>query len=244
MSWKAKFFLYLQRVMGRLSIFIVGPLTFIAVKLMGYRVRELKETRKVVRDLFEKHKGPWIVCPNHLTMIDSVILAYAMVPLRNYLFNYRMLLWNIPERSNFQSNIFLTVICYPVKCVPVDRRGDRGKIKSTMDNCAYLLEKGESLLIFPEGTRSRTGRVDTENFSYGVGRLIANATDCWVMCVYLRGDDQKTYSNIPEFGEHFTIKIETFSPDMKNRGLKAQRSCARQIIEHLSRMEKDYFDRQ
>ncbi|MBW2558134.1 MAG: 1-acyl-sn-glycerol-3-phosphate acyltransferase [Deltaproteobacteria bacterium] len=194
--------------------------------------------------MFKQHRGPWIVCPNHLTMIDSVILAYAMAPLHGYMLKYRILPWNLPERANFQSNIFLSVLCYLAKCIPISRGGDRRKMKSTMDKCAYLLKNGESLLIFPEGGRSRTDRVDTEDFSYGVGRLIANSTDCRVMCIYLRGDGQKTYSNIPEFGEHFTIRIETFSPDMENRRLKAQRSCAKQIVEHLSRMEKDYFDRQ
>ena len=244
MNWTARFFLYLQYVMGRLSVFVVGPLVFITIKLTRYRVRELKETRKVVQDLFEKHRGSWMICPNHLTMIDSVVLAYAMAPLYRYMLNYRVLPWNLPESANFQSNIFLAVICYLAKCIPISRGGDRRKMKSTMDKCTYLLENRENLLIFPEGGRSRTGRVDTENFSYGVGRLIANATDCRVMCVYLRGDGQKTYSSIPEFGEHFTIKIETFSPDMENRRLKAQRSCARQIVERLSQMEKDYFDRQ
>jgi len=244
MNWTAKIRLYLQRFMGHLSIFIIAPFVFIAVKLMRYRVRDLNETRKVVQNLFKQHRGPWIVCPNHLTMIDSVILAYAMAPLHGYMLKYRILPWNLPERANFQSNIFLSVLCYLAKCIPISRGGDRRKMKSTMDKCAYLLKNGESLLIFPEGGRSRTDRVDTEDFSYGVGRLIANSTDCRVMCIYLRGDGQKTYSNIPEFGEHFTIRIETFSPDMENRRLKAQRSCAKQIVEHLSRMEKDYFDRQ
>ncbi|MBW2648303.1 MAG: 1-acyl-sn-glycerol-3-phosphate acyltransferase [Deltaproteobacteria bacterium] len=239
-----KFLLYLQNVMGRLAIFVIGPLIFLAIKLMRYKVRDLNKTRKMAQNLFKKHRGPWMICPNHLTMIDSVVLAYAIAPLHGYMLNYRILPWNLPESANFQSNIFLAVICYLAKCIPISRGGDRREMKSTMDKCAYLLENGESLLIFPEGRRSRTGRVDTENFSYGVGRLIANATDCRVMCVYLRGDGQKTYSNIPRFGEHFTIRIETFSPDMENRGLKAQRSCARQIVERLSRMEQDYFDRQ
>ena len=239
-----KSLLYLQYVMGRLAIFVIGPLVFLAIKLMRYKVRDLSKTRKMAQDLFKKHRGPWIICPNHMTMIDSAIVAYAIAPLYRYMLQYRLLPWNLPEQANFQSNIFLAILCYLAKCIPISRGGDRRKMKSTLDKCNYLLGKKENLLIFPEGGRSRTGRVDTENFSYGVGRLIANAGDCRVMCVYLRGDGQKTYSSIPEFGEHFTMKIETFSPDMENRGLKAQRSCARQIVEHLSRMEKDCFDRQ
>jgi len=244
MKRTTKCFLYLQFILGSLSVFVVGPLTFLAIKLMRYRVRNLSKTRKKVRSLLAKHRGPWMICPNHLTMIDSVVLAYAMAPLHRYMLNYRILPWNLPESANFQSNVFLAIICYLVKCIPVSRGGDRKKIKSTMDKCAYLLKKGESLLIFPEGKRSRTGRVDTKNFSYGVGRLVNSSSDCHVMCIYLRGDGQDTYSNIPRFGELFTMKVETFEPYTESKGLKAQRDCAEQIVKRLARMEKDYFDRQ
>ena len=239
-----KCLVYLQFILGSLLVFVFGPLIFLAIKLMRYRVRDLNKTRKVVRDLLVKHRGPWMICPNHLTMIDSVVLAYAMAPLHRYMLNYRILPWNLPESANFQSNVFLAIICYLAKCIPVSRGGDRKKMKSTMDKCTYLLDKGESLLIFPEGGRSRTGRVDTENFSYGVGRLINNNSDCRVMCIYLRGDGQDTYSNIPRFGERFTMHIEAFKPHTERKGLKAQRDCAEQIVKELARMEKDYFDRQ
>jgi hypothetical protein len=239
-----KCLVYLQFILGSLLVFVFGPLIFLAIKLMRYRVRDLSKTRKEVRALLAKHKGPWMICPNHLTMIDSVVLAYAMAPLHRYMLNYRILPWNLPESANFQSNVFLAIICYLAKCIPVSRGGDRKKMKSTMDKCTYLLEKGERLLIFPEGKRSRTGRVDTENFSYGVGRLTNNNSDCHVMCIYLRGDGQDTYSNIPRFGERFTMHIEAFKPHTERKGLKAQRDCAEQIVKQLARMENDYFDRQ
>jgi hypothetical protein len=239
-----KCLVYLQFILGSLLVFVFGPLIFLAIKLMRYRVRDLSKTRKEVRALLAKHKGPWMICPNHLTMIDSVVLAYAMAPLHRYMLNYRILPWNLPESANFQSNVFLAIICYLAKCIPVSRGGDRKKMKSTMDKCTYLLEKGERLLIFPEGKRSRTGRVDTENFSYGVGRLTNNNSDCHVMCIYLRGDGQDTYSNIPRFGERFTMHIEAFKPHTERKGLKAQRDCAEQIVKQLDRMENDYFDRQ
>ena len=244
MKRTTKYLLSLQFIVGSLLVFVVGPLVFLAIKLLRYRVRDLNKTRKTVRDLLVKHRGPWMICPNHLTMIDSVVLVYAMAPLHSYMLNYRLLPWNLPESANFQSNIFLAVLCYLAKCIPVSRGGDRKKMKSTMDKCTYLLKKGESLLIFPEGGRSRTSRVDTENFSYGVGRLVNNIPDCQVMCIYLRGDGQKAYSNIPRFGELFTMKVETFKPYTESKGLKAQRDCAEQIVKELARMEKDYFDRQ
>ena len=236
--------LSLQYLAGRLSAFLLAPLLYLAMHCMGYRVRHLNEARRRVAELYARHRGPWILCPNHLTMIDSMVIAYAMAPMHRYLIQYRRLPWNLPERANFQQNIFLALLCYLTKCIPVDRGGDRERVKSTMEKCAHLLERKESLLIFPEGTRSRTGRVDREAFSYGVGRLLVHSPDCRVMCLYLRGHGQTTYSTVPRFGESFTIQIEPFRPEMDGRGLKAQRECARQIVGHLARMEQDYFDRQ
>ncbi|TFG91053.1 MAG: 1-acyl-sn-glycerol-3-phosphate acyltransferase [Syntrophobacterales bacterium] len=243
MNWKTRYLLRLQRFLGRLSIFVIAPLTHLFVRVMGYRVRDLRRARRTIRDLFKEHGGAWIICPNHLTMIDSIILQCAMAPLHGYMIRYRRFPWNLPERANFQKNIFLTVVCYLSKCIPISRGGDRGKIKSILDRCVYLLKKRESLIIFPEGGRSRTGRVDVEKASYGVGRLVANASNCRVMCMYLRGDGQETYGGIPRFGEHFTMQIEAFKPEMEGRGLKAQRDCARQIVGRLARMEEEYFDR-
>jgi 1-acyl-sn-glycerol-3-phosphate acyltransferase len=243
MNWKTRNLLRLQGLLGRLSIFVIAPLSHLFVRVMGYRVRELREVRRTISHLFGEHKGPWLICPNHLTMIDSVILQCAMAPLHGYMIRYRRFPWNLPERANFQKNIFLAVLCYLAKCMPVSRGGDREKIKSILARCAYLLKRRESLLIFPEGGRSRTGRVDVEKASYGVGRLVANAPHCRVMCLYLRGDGQETYGGIPRFGERFTMKIEAFTPEMEGRGLKAQRDCARQIVERLARMEEEYFDR-
>ncbi|MBN2396872.1 MAG: 1-acyl-sn-glycerol-3-phosphate acyltransferase [Deltaproteobacteria bacterium] len=244
MNWKTRFSLRLQSFLGRLAVFVIGPFNYLFLWVMRYRVRELSQVRRRVRALFDEHGGPWIICPNHLTMIDSVIFQCAMAPLYGYMVRYRWFPWNLPERANFQKNLFLTTYCYLSRCLPVSRGGDREQIRSTFERCLSLMRKKENLLIFPEGGRSRTGRVNVENASYGVGRLLANTPDCRVMCVYLRGDGQETYSGIPRFGERFTIRIEAFTPEMEGSGLKAQRSCARQIVEHLARMEEEYFDRQ
>lgn len=98
-------------------------------------------------------------------------------------------------------------------------------------------------MIFPEGTRSRSGRVNTEDFPYGVGRLFCNVPDCRVMTVYLRGAGQKTYSKFPRYGETFVVRAEEFTPKTGLKGLRAQRECAKQIVNRLSEMEKDYFKR-
>ncbi|MDO8784870.1 MAG: lysophospholipid acyltransferase family protein, partial [Syntrophales bacterium] len=237
-----KMFLQLQYTLGQMAIFFLGPLYFIAIKLLRYRVRGLKELRREFALQIKKHEGPWIICANHLTMIDSMLLTYSTASLYTHLMHYRVLPWNLPERNNFQRNILLTLFCYLAKCIPVNRGGDRKEMKKTLDKCAYLLTEKQHLMIFPEGGRSRTGRVDTENFSYGVGRFIKDIAGCEVMCIYLRGDGQDNYGTIPKFGERFTAVMSVLELQKTELGgLRAQKYYAEQIIKRLAQMEEDYF---
>jgi len=235
-------FLQLQSMLGWLAIFIIGPLYFIALKAMGYRVRDLKRIRQEYSLELKRHQGPWIICANHLTMIDSAILVYATTSLYAHLRHYRAIPWNLPERDNFQRNILLSIFCYLGKCIPVNRGGDRAEMKKTLDKCAYILSRKQNLMIFPEGTRSRTGQVNTKDFSYGVGRFIKDVPDCKVMCLYLRGDGQDSYGTIPKFGERFTMLMSVLEPDRtEDSGLRAGRYYAKQVIKMLAQMEEDYF---
>lgn len=234
--------LRLQYRLGRLAVFMTGLITLLCVRVLGYRIRDIRQVREKCRREFREHRGPWIICANHLTMIDSVILAYGLQSFFRYMIDFRLLPWNLPEQQNFQRNIFLTAMCYLSKCIPIHRGGDRDEMKANLDKCSWVLAENQILMIFPEGGRSRTGRIDRESVSYGVGRFIKDFDGCRVMCVYLRGDGQDGYSTIPKFGEKFTMTVETFRPErVEVNGLRAQRVYAEQIMERLSRMEEDYF---
>lgn len=234
--------LLIQYLLGQVSVFILCPLYFIIIRLMGYRVRALRKIRQECAHLSKNHEGPLIICANHLTMIDSAIISYAILSLPHHLLEYRRLPWNLPERDNFQQNIILAIFCYLAKCIPINRGGNREKMKKTLNKCNAILEWNQPILIFPEGGRSRTGRVNTEGYSYGVGRFVKDYEDCKIMCLYLRGDDQHTYGFIPRFGERFTVNMEVLQPELtEENGLRAQRYYAEQIIKKLAQMEESYF---
>ena len=242
MDRKSKIFLKLQNFIGRITVLVVAPLYFFVSRIFFYRVRDLKEIRRRCATEFARHKGGWIICSNHLTMIDSFILSYAIFSLGQHIINYKKVPWNLPERNNYKDNIFLTVLCYLSKCIPINRGGSREKMKESLEKCIYLLHNGETIMIFPEGRRSRTGQVDKEGFSYGVGRFIKNAENCKIMCMYLRGDKQDKYSAIPAWGEKFSVQMEVFTPKRtEGSELRAQREYSRQIIERLAQMEENYF---
>jgi hypothetical protein len=242
MDRKSKIFLHLQNFLGRITILITAPVFFFMALIFFYRIRNLKEIRRQCAIEFSRHGGSWIICANHLTMIDSFIVDYAFFSLGQYIMNYSKLPWNLPEGRNFQSNIFLRILCYLSKCIPIHRGGSREKMKKNLDKCVYLLRRSDNIMIFPEGRRSRTGRVNKEDFSYGVGRFVKNVENCKVMCMYLRGDKQAGYSIIPAWGEKFSVQMEVFTPEhVEGSDLRAQREYATQIINRLAQMEEKYF---
>ena len=242
MERRDRLLLGLQYVLGRIAVVLTVPLCFLFVRLMGYRIRDLKRIRSEVKRLYRAYGGPWIVCPNHLTMIDSLVISYGMFSLADHILHFRRVLWNLPERKNFQRNLFLVLLCYLAKCLPVERGGSREALQLLLEKCSRVLDWGQSLLVFPEGGRSRTARINQENFSYGVGRFLDEKNRCRVMIVYLRGDGQERYGTMPRFGERFTMTVEVFDPGVVDvGGLRRQREYARRIIERLAGMEDEYF---
>jgi 1-acyl-sn-glycerol-3-phosphate acyltransferase len=242
MKIRDKLLFHIQLVLGWMFAFISIPILYLSIKIAGYRIKNLHDIRQNIKKLQQNHKGPWIICANHLTMIDSVLLAYAMHPFYHYLFRYRLVPWNIPEKQNVDKIKLVAVFCYLFKCIPVIRGGNRNEVNRSLSKCRYVLENGGNLLIFPEGTRSRTGVIDSQNIQYGVGRLVHNIPDCHVLCVYMRGEGQTTYSNFPKFKDSFSMYVSPFQTTSRFKGLKAYRDCSIQIIEKLMRMEKIHFE--
>ncbi len=76
----------------------------------------------------------------------------------------------------------------------------------------------------------------------GVGRLCRSVPECRVLCVYLRGDQQESYSGIPIRGERFRGSVSVIEPKTDHQGLRASRDIARQISARLAEMEQEYFD--
>jgi len=242
MGRRDRFLLGLQYVLGRIAVIATAPLCFLFVRLMDYRIHDLKRVRNEVRRMYREHEGPWIICPNHLTMIDSLVISYGLSSLSDHIFHFRRVPWNLPERKNFQKNFLLALLCYLSKCLFVDRGGSREALQRLIGQCSRVLDWGQGLLVFPEGGRSRTGRVNRENFSYGVGRFIEECSRCRVMLIYLRGRGQETYGTIPRFRERFTMAAEVFDPGRENGGgLRVQREYARRIVARLAAMEETFF---
>ncbi|HEY3445905.1 MAG TPA: AMP-binding protein [Myxococcales bacterium] len=104
-------------------------------------------------------KGPFLVCPNHLTYLDPLWLA-AVLPhhqrQRGCSFG-KAELWKNPI-TKFLANLG--------RAIPVEREGDAlPALRAGLE----VLKSGQPLLMFPEGTRSRSGQLS--EFRRGAAKL-------------------------------------------------------------------------
>ena len=91
--------------------------------------------------------GPAILTPNHLSFCDSVFVP-ASLPRR---------IWAIGKGEYLDD--WKTKHLFPaLGMIPVDRTGGEAA-KAALDAAANVLEGGHLFMIYPEGTRSRSGNL-------------------------------------------------------------------------------------
>jgi 1-acyl-sn-glycerol-3-phosphate acyltransferase len=118
--------------------------------------------------------GPAILCPNHISFLDSAFLM--LVVSRNISF---------VGKAEYMDS-WKTKLLFPMMgMIPIDRSGGE-KSQGALDAARRVLERGELFGIFPEGTRSRDG------FLYkgrtGAARL-ATTIGCPIFPVGIVGTD-------------------------------------------------------
>ena len=209
---------------------------------LQWRIQGAAAVRREYRALRRAKDGPLLVCANHLTMVDSAIIAWALGSPAWFLVHYAALPWNVPERRNFAGSLTSRVLVYLMKCVPVSRGGDRGDVAGVLVRLAWLLGRGEVVLVFPEGGRSRSGRVEVESAAWGVGRLIGGVPSCRVLCVYLRGSRQDGFGKAPARGEHFHVRLALLRPRSELTGMRRARDLSQQVVHTLARLEEQQLD--
>ncbi len=90
--------------------------------------------------------GPTVIVANHRSLVDILVLFRLQCHFR----------W-VSKQENFRVPCVgwnMTLCDY----IPL-RRGDAVSVRAMMRHCDRALEGGNSILMFPEGTRSSTGRL-------------------------------------------------------------------------------------
>lgn len=229
--------LHLQAALGRLAFPWLGPSSIAYMRLVRrHRVPNVAALRRRFAAIAAAGR-PILICANHLTMVDSVFIHYALGSLPRYFLDYRRLSWNVAAAENFHANVLLRMMTYFNKTLYIDRTGTPEHRALVLAKLGHLAAHGQIVTIFPEGQRSRTGRVEPDEVSYGIGRILEDLTDPIVVCVYVRGERQATYSNIPAKGDVIHVDLEVLEPKTASQGLRAARDLSRQVILKLKEME-------
>jgi 1-acyl-sn-glycerol-3-phosphate acyltransferase len=97
-------------------------------------------------------KGRVIIASNHLSFIDSVLIP--LICPRRVAFLAKEGYWVTPGLKGRVMNAFFTGI----GAVPV-RRGDHRAAQEALDTALHVVESGIAFGIYPEGTRSRDGKL-------------------------------------------------------------------------------------
>jgi 1-acyl-sn-glycerol-3-phosphate acyltransferase len=243
LAFRDRFALLLQREVGRL----LGPIWIPAGAAVlrwryGWRIVDAAPARREFARLRRESPAPLLVCANHLTMVDSFVIAIALGSPWWYITHFGALPWNTPERDNFSRTWWLRLAIWVMKCIPVERGGDRREVGRTLERFGWMLAQGDVGLIFPEGGRSRSGRIDAEAATYGVGRVVKSLPGCRVLCVYLRGERQASYSDAPARGERFRLLFAPLEPKTEHVGMRGSLAITRQILARLAALETEWFD--
>ena len=156
--------------------------------------------------------GPAILCPNHISFLDSAILMLT-VP-RNISF---------VGKAEYMDDWKTKYLFPALGMIPIDRSGG-SKSQAALDAAEQVLERGELFGIYPEGTRSRDG--DLYKGRTGAARL-ASSIGCPIFPVGITGTDeiQPIGSNVPKWGKSCRIEI--------GRAVRPERYASRGA-EHLA----------
>ena len=144
-------------------------------QLMGLYLRAFHRLSVTGLDNFPE--PPFVIVANHASHLDILALASA-VPAR-YVERVHPIAANDAFFTSFASSVFAA---FAVNALPLKRRTARPKDLALLR--ARLVEDRLIYILFPEGTRSRDGRMAP--FKSGIGALLA-ASDVPVVPCFLAG---------------------------------------------------------
>ena len=138
--------------------------------------------------------GPAILCPNHVSFLDSAFLM--LVVSRNISF---------VGKAEYMESWKTKYIFPALGMIPIDRAGG-SKSEGALLAAEAVLRRGELFGIYPEGTRSRDGMLYKGHT--GAARL-ALKVGCPIIPVGIIGtrDIQPPDTFMPKFGRECTIKV-------------------------------------
>lgn len=178
--------------------------------------------------------GPVIIAPNHVSLLDPPLVGAATPRLMTTMGKIELF-----EKKTCGLKILGFIIqhmgTFPVRRGAPDRRAIRRGVQ--------VLEDGGALVIFPEGTRTRTGQLGSAELGMA---LIAHMTKTPIVPLYLKGTEG-CFS--PMHRGFRLVKAEVwygqplrFEAEFRQRGDRATlQAMTDQVMASLARMRDEAY---
>ncbi len=147
---------------------------------------------RVSRAGFEPAKfasGPLVIAANHRSVLDAVLLRYVLPPQvrrRTVTIGARDFFAPAPTDRGARWVVRAVLCAYVVRAYRVCLIGRGDDMGDGVPAIMQAIEQGWNVILFPEGTRSRTGQMG--RFRTGVAH-IARATGAGVLPVWIAGTE-------------------------------------------------------
>ncbi len=180
-------------------LLIIGFLT----PMIQVFMKIFNRTRIAGKSNIENLKPGWVLASNHLTMLDDLFIE-PLILFPNSLRGYAYFSFHAPEKTNFYKNKWMSWFMRQVKSIPLER--GKGMNQEGMMRLSDAVKNGGILHIYPEGTRSRTGKIGEPK--PGIGKIICE-TSAPVVPVYYQGIEKilPIGSKFPRLGKDVVISI-------------------------------------
>ncbi len=164
--------------------------------------------------------GPAVLCPNHAAAIDSLVIPAVLDRTVIYVGKAEYL-------RDWKTRRLLPAL----GMIPIDRRGG-DHAKAALDAARAVLEGGNLFAIYPEGTRSRSGKLHKGHT--GAARL-AIETGAPIIPIGLIGTAavQPADSTIPKLFCPVTVRFGQPIPVERYRSRIGDRAIYRELIDDV-----------
>ncbi|HEX4903710.1 MAG TPA: lysophospholipid acyltransferase family protein [Acidimicrobiales bacterium] len=165
-------------------------------------------------------EGAAIFCPNHISFIDSLVLPCVLPRRISYV-----------GKAEYMDSWKTRYVFPAIGMIPIDRGGGSASQRA-LDTAARILERGELFGIYPEGTRSRDGKLHKGHT--GPARL-ALRTGAPIIPVGIKGTDRMQPADEPLPKPFVSCQVNIGAPiDVSRYADRADdRLVLRQLIDEV-----------
>jgi phosphopantetheinyl transferase (holo-ACP synthase)/1-acyl-sn-glycerol-3-phosphate acyltransferase len=241
------------RLQWRLSRALAVPVSLLVTTVsrlyFGYRLDENVDALRA--DIWRKldaHDGPVIWAANHLTLIDSFLIYWAIFPL-DRLLEDRRIPWSTPEYTNYYKlggpvqSAFVRGLLYLCRCIPFLRGGEDAASESwrqkAFDKCAWVLREGGAVFVYPEAGRSRSGWLEPKRPKDFLGKLALEVPSSKFLVVYLRSERQISTTACPPKGDRLRVAADLIDGVLP--GETNPRDISQRLFNRLAELQQEWW---